>query len=337
VRNIDSRIEERPAKVSDSTIGIKIADGSYYPVLEKGFTGRKKLTVTTVKDNQEKVQIDLYRGNGGSVEQPSYIGSLIVENIPPAPQGEPEIELLLGINPEGELSAEASDRRTGESQKFSTTLTRLAPGELAESPEFEVEEEEVPTVSSSSFEEPPITGESYKVTETDRRRETVERGERRGPNLLLLILFVLLGVLLVAAIAYFVYRSVRGPETSPLSARGTTPPTAVVPEQPAPAAPAPAAPAPAAPAAAAGTSTQQPGAQQQQGSGGQATSKTAAAEAATVAKGGVTYRIKRGDTLWDISATYYRNPWLYHKLARANSIRNPDLIFAGSRIYIPEN
>ncbi len=324
-------MEERPAKVSDSTIGIKIADGSYYPVLEKGFTGRKKLTVTTVKDNQEKVQIDLYRGNGGSVEQPSYIGSLIVENIPPAPQGEPEIELLLGINPEGELSAEASDRRTGESQKFSTTLTRLAPGELADSPEFEVEEEETAAASSSSFEEPPITGESYKVTETDRRRETVER-ERRGPNLLLLILFVLLGVLLVAAIAYFVYRSVRGPETPPLSARGTTPSTAVVPEQPAPAAPAPAAPAPAA-----GTSTPQPGTQGQQGSGGQATSKTATAEAATVAKGGVTYRIKRGDTLWDISATYYRNPWLYHKLARANSIRNPDLIFAGSRIYIPEN
>jgi LysM repeat protein len=289
VRNIDSRMEERPAKVSESTIGIKIADGSYYPVLEKGFTGRKKLTVTTVKDNQEKVQIDLYRGNGESVAQPSYIGSLIVENIP---QGEPEIELLLGINPEGELSAEASDRRTGELQKFSTTLTRLAEGELAESPEFEVEEEETTAASSSSYEEHPITGETYKVTETDRRRETVER-EKRGPNLLLLILFVLLGVLLVAAIAYFVYRSVRGPETSPLSARGTTPSTAVVPEQPAP--------------------------------------------AATVAKGGVTYRIKRGDTLWDISATYYRNPWLYHKLARANSIRNPDLIFAGSRIYIPEN
>jgi LysM repeat protein len=320
VRNIDSRMEERPAKVSESTIGIKIADGSYYPVLEKGFTGRKKLTVTTVKDNQEKVQIDLYRGNGESVEQPSYIGSLIVENIPPAPQGEPEIELLLGINPEGELSAEASDRRTGESQKFSTTLTRLAEGELAESPEFEVEEEETTAASSSSYEEPPITGETYKVTETDRRRETVER-EKRGPNLLLLILFVFLGVLLVAAIAYFVYRSVRGPETPPLSARGTTPSTAVVPEQPAPAA---------------GTTTAQPGTQAQQGSGGQ-TVKTSTGEAATVAKGGVTYRIKRGDTLWDISATYYRNPWLYHKLARANSIRNPDLIFAGSRIYIPEN
>jgi len=51
----------------------------------------------------------------------------------------------------------------------------------------------------------------------------------------------------------------------------------------------------------------------------------------------VTYRIKNGDTLWDIAATYYRNPWLYPKLAKANSIRNPDLIFAGTRINIPEN
>jgi LysM repeat protein len=310
--------------VSDSTIGIKIADGSYYPVLEKGFTGRKKLTVTTVKDNQEKVQIDLYRGNGGAAEQPSYIGSLIVENIPPAPQGEPEIELLLGINPDGELSAEASDRSTGESQKFSTTLTTLPEGELAESVEFEVEEEVI-TAAPSTFEEPPITGESYKVSDADRRREMLER-ERRGPNLLLLILFVLLGVILVAAIAYFIYKSVRGPETPPLSAYGTTPSTAVAPQQPA-----------IQPAPPNGQTEPQQSAQTQQSGGGQTTVKTSTGEATTVAKGGVTYRIKRGDTLWDISATYYRNPWLYPKLARANSIRNPDLIFAGTQIYIPEN
>ena len=49
------------------------------------------------------------------------------------------------------------------------------------------------------------------------------------------------------------------------------------------------------------------------------------------------YTVVKGDTLWDISATYYRNPWLYPKLAAANSIKNPDLIFAGTRITIPEN
>ena len=51
----------------------------------------------------------------------------------------------------------------------------------------------------------------------------------------------------------------------------------------------------------------------------------------------MSYRIRKGDTLWDISATYYRNPWLYLRLARANSIRNPDLIFAGEKLFIPED
>lgn len=325
--------------MSDSTIGIKIADGSYYPVLEKGFSGRKKLTVTTIKDNQEKVQIDLYRGNGG-VDEPRYIGSLIVENIPPAPQGEPEIELLIGINREGELSAEANDRRTGESQKFSTTLTTLSEEEISEAPEFEIEEEK--PAAKTDFEEPPLTGESYRVSDKDRRKEPLQS---RGPNLLLLILFVILGVILVAAIAYFIYRSVRGPEIPPLSARGTAPSAAVAPQQPAPATPQPAEGQPQAGSsgAQAGGTQPQAGSGQplagtgQQGSGGQTSVKGSGGEAALVAKGGVTYRIKKGDTLWDISASYYRNPWLYPKLARANSIRNPDLIFAGTRIYIPEN
>ena len=180
---------------------------------------------------------------------------------------------------------------------------------------------------AEAYTERPIAGESYQATEADRRQEVVER-ERRGPNLLLLILFVILGVILVGALAYFIYRSVRGPETPPLSAQGTPPAATAQPAQPAtptpPAQPAPAA-APTEPAA------------PQQGSGGQASVKGPTGEAETVASGGVTYRIKRGDTLWDISATYYRNPWLYRKLARANSIRNPDLIFAGARLYIPAN
>ena len=93
--------------MSDSTIGIKVADGSYYPVLEHGFTGTKKLTLTTSQDNQQKVKIDLYRGVSPSPTPARFIGSLVIENIPRASQGKPEIELLIGIDDEGQLSAEA--------------------------------------------------------------------------------------------------------------------------------------------------------------------------------------------------------------------------------------
>jgi len=302
--------------LSDSTIGIKVADGSYYPVLEHGFTGRKKLTLTTVKNNQDKVQIDLYRGDGKSLSEAHYLGSLVLENIRPAARGEPEIELSIGIDPDGQLSAEASDVTTGESQKFTASLTTLATEETYQEAEFALEPEA------------PLTGESYRDAELDRR---VGPKERRGPNVILLVLFVLLGVLLVAAIAYFVYRGIQGPQLPPLSTSQSTSQPAQTPAAPEPQPAAQAAPAKPAPQPAPQAT------QAQQGSGGQAAVPAAPAQPKPASKGGVSYRIKRGDTLWDISATYYRNPWLYPRLARANSIRNPDLIFAGSKLFIPEN
>ena len=50
----------------------------------------------------------------------------------------------------------------------------------------------------------------------------------------------------------------------------------------------------------------------------------------------ITYKIKWGDTLWDISAAYYKNPWRYKKIARYNGIKNPNHIVAGTTIKIPE-
>ena len=33
---------------------------------------------------------------------------------------------------------------------------------------------------------------------------------------------------------------------------------------------------------------------------------------------GVNYTIRWGDTLWDLAYAYYRNPWLYPRIAKAN-------------------
>jgi LysM repeat protein len=267
------------------------------------------------------VQIDLYRGNGSSLAEARYIGSLLIENIPAAAQGEPEIDLLIGIDESGQFFAEASDMSTGEAQKFATSLSTLAAEDTYREPEFEMDLEKTEEVE---LEERPLTGESYPVSEEDRRRERIQK---KGPNIFLLVLFVLLGVLLVVAIAYFIYRSIQGPQIPPLSVSGSAT-TATQPAQP---------------SAAQSTSSQTataPAASTQSTAAAPAATQATAAPAAsggTSSTGAVTYRIKQGDTLWDISSTYYRNPWLYPKLANANSIRNPDLIFAGTRITIPEN
>ena len=57
--------------------------------------------------------------------------------------------------------------------------------------------------------------------------------------------------------------------------------------------------------------------------------------AAETKPAGVTYKIKWGDTLWDIADTYYKNPWRYKKIASYNNIKNPDHIISGTVITIP--
>jgi nucleoid-associated protein YgaU len=61
----------------------------------------------------------------------------------------------------------------------------------------------------------------------------------------------------------------------------------------------------------------------------------AAPTKAEPAPAGKRYRIKWGDTLWDIAWASYRDPWLYPRIVKANKLRNPDRIMAGTWIVIP--
>ena len=302
-------------------IGIKLADGSFYSILEEDFSGRKKLVVTTARDNQESVQIDLYRGSAEGAD--AFIGSLMLENILPAPKREPEIELQVGLDPEGNLEATASDPLSGEKQSLSVSLPSLAGGETAPLEELDLEGETQarPAVKAPAFEQTRLSGESYPVGAVDRRKEPLERRPRR---LLAVIGFVLLGLVVLAGAAYLVYRLLDGERIPRLfggrqdsSVQAAPAPKAAEPKavEPAPAKPqAQAQPAPE-PAPAKPQAQVQP-----------------AAEAAD----GVWYRIVWGDTLWDLAGTYYRNPWLYPRLAKANKIADPDLIIAGHRLFIPK-
>ena len=59
--------------------------------------------------------------------------------------------------------------------------------------------------------------------------------------------------------------------------------------------------------------------------------------AAAPSQEGVTeYTIKQGDTLWDISNSQFRDPFLWPFIWKANPyITNPDLIYAGNKLVIP--
>jgi molecular chaperone DnaK (HSP70) len=127
--------------VSDSTIGIKIANGTYYPIIdEEDAPRRKKLVLTTAHNDQTSVQIDMYKGKGADIKDALYIGSLFIENIEPAPKGEPDIDLVMGIDAEGNLTATANDLLSGEHQSLSVGLDSLSEEESYDMPDFEIEE-----------------------------------------------------------------------------------------------------------------------------------------------------------------------------------------------------
>jgi len=332
-----------------SQIGIKIADGSFYPVLEEGSTERKRLVVTTVKDDQENVHIDLYRSASESIDDAEYVGSLVIENIQPAPGGDPEVEVVLGIDENQNLNAVASDRATGNRQSLSTSLQSLEDTADYTIPDFELGDE-IPETEEAERAEQELTGAAYPIGQEDRRRAHLGRGR----NNLLRILFVVVGILVIAGITYLLYRVFAPDETElPLQAGQRI----ELPEEPVEtadqaASAEEAAGRPAADAGAEGSQTpaesEAPEKPQPQASGGTgdasgasaggaSTSASAAAEPALGGEG-VWYSIKWGDTLWDISATYYRNPWLYPVIAEhpANDIQDPDFILAGFKLFIPK-
>jgi len=317
-------------KFMAASIGIKIANGEFYPILEEGTSVKKRLVLTTVHDGQESVQIDLYKSESNSMSDAEYIGSLVIEHIAPKPKGEPSIEMIITSRDSEELIAEAVDLDVPdgtERHQLTVSLKALEQSDTYDLPDFELD----------THEQQPPAG-LYERASSIREQE-----EQKRPFPLIPIL---IGAAIVLAAALLVYMFVFNSKVSPQGQqRGTVEQTAkpVVtntdqePEATANAQePSPAAvteeqkpevvvevspPVPAVEAKPARTRPPAP--------------VSSYKVPLKIPKEGVPYKIRWGDTLWDISEAFYRNPWLYPRIARFNKIRNPDLIISGTTIRIP--
>lgn len=104
------------------TIGIKLADGSFYPVLEDNKPSEKQLELTTAHNNQTKVMVDLYRSATCSMEDAEYVDSLQIENLNARPNGEADIKFSVSLDEDNKLSAKIVDSETGNESNTNITL-----------------------------------------------------------------------------------------------------------------------------------------------------------------------------------------------------------------------
>jgi outer membrane biosynthesis protein TonB len=351
------------------TIGIKIANGDFFPVLEENSSAQKRLILTTVHNGQESVQIDLFRSLSKSMLDAQYIGSLVVENIRPRSRGEPSIEMVISSGKGGNITADAWDRdgsKGNEHHILNVSLKTLDSTEQEENiPDFDLEKQESYTPAGL-----------YDTNESSGRK-------RKKSPWLAIILIILFVIVAIALLWYFflggrdklpsIIESVSGrftamteqsapPPPAPVVSAAPSPPQETPPapspsptpasESPAPtpapvepapvAVPAPvepvpvAAPPPAEPPPIIQAPVEPPPARPQVVERKRPPAPVSSYKVpAVIPANGAPYQLRWGDTLWDISEAFYRNPWLYPRIARYNNIRNPNLIISGRTIRIP--
>ncbi len=121
------------------SIGIKLADGTFYPILNEGNAQSKNLKVTTVKDNQTTVHIDVYSSESGSMDDAEYVDTLEIKNLNPHPNGEPNLSLDIGVDENNDLHAEVRDPETGRSSKTTVNLITRTAAERSEPANFVID------------------------------------------------------------------------------------------------------------------------------------------------------------------------------------------------------
>lgn len=134
-------------------IGIKLADGSFYPVLEEGSPSERLLDLTTAHNNQTKVMVDLYRSELGSMEDAEYVDSLQIENLIEHPNGEPTLSFTVSIDENNRLSAKMVDNETGLQSNASITLVSRTLEERLQPDEYEIKDPTLDGVSLTSTKE----------------------------------------------------------------------------------------------------------------------------------------------------------------------------------------
>jgi molecular chaperone DnaK len=106
--------------VTPLSLGVETLGGVTTVLIPRNTTipTSKSEIFTTAADNQTQVEIHVVQGERPLAKDNKSLGRFILDGIPPAPRGVPQIEVTFEIDANGILSVRARDRATGREQKM---------------------------------------------------------------------------------------------------------------------------------------------------------------------------------------------------------------------------
>ncbi len=111
--------------VTPLTLGIETLGGVATPLIERNTTipASKSQIFSTAADNQTQVDIHVLQGERSMSADNKTLGRFILDGIPPAPRGVPQVEVSFDIDANGILNVAAKDKATGKEQKITITAS----------------------------------------------------------------------------------------------------------------------------------------------------------------------------------------------------------------------
>lgn len=106
--------------VTPLTFGLETLGGVMTPLIERNTTipTSKSQIFSTAADNQTQVEINVLQGERPMAADNRSLGRFILDGIPPAPRGMPQVEVTFDIDSNGILNVTAKDKTTNKEQKI---------------------------------------------------------------------------------------------------------------------------------------------------------------------------------------------------------------------------
>jgi molecular chaperone DnaK len=111
--------------VTPLTLGLEVEGSLMAPLIERNTTipASKTQVFSTAADNQPSVEIHVLQGERPMAADNKTLGRFMLDGIPPAPRGVPQIEVTFDLDANGILKVTAKDKATGKTQDITITAS----------------------------------------------------------------------------------------------------------------------------------------------------------------------------------------------------------------------